>query len=493
MAQSRTSARPRVVVVGGSFAGLCTARHLKSSCDVVVVEPRDYFEYTPGALHLLAGSGAFSALLTPLSTVARGCRHEQGWFAGIKPDGRRAVVRRMTASGEEELHELEFDALVLCNGVPYQAPIRASRAATSMAARIKELQTQKRLVDASKHIVIVGGGLVGVELAAEFAVRLGHKPRITLLSRSDLLNTLPPRAGRLATDWLQSHNIDVLVGDEVGQHSPEAQTLVTKAGRSIPVDLLMDCTGVAPRAAVGGAAAPAAAAPAAAAAAAATAAEAGASLSSGDAVWPFTKDGLAVVGESLELTESSNCGQGVFAAGDVIEHAAPGVGFAVSTERGGLFGTLSRRPTVRNAHLAESQAELCAANVRRFLAASAASSASSVAVAPPSYLHYPRDVFGTSVNPLLSCVSLGPRHAIVVFNGIVLGGTLLGLLAALVKFVIERSKISEIRQEPFGRAFWAFGHVVVNATHGVWVWAVQSWLRLRGGRGREAVAGAVSS
>ena len=37
----------KVLIVGGSFAGLCTARHLDNypSCDVSIVEPRDFFEY----------------------------------------------------------------------------------------------------------------------------------------------------------------------------------------------------------------------------------------------------------------------------------------------------------------------------------------------------------------------------------------------------------------------------------------------------------------
>ena len=112
-----TSARPRVVVVGGSFAGLAAARHLRNSCDVVVVEPRDYFEYAPGALHLMSGSESFSSLLSPMSEVARGCKHERGWVVGFKPESRRALVRRQASEEkEEETLEIEFDALVLCSG-----------------------------------------------------------------------------------------------------------------------------------------------------------------------------------------------------------------------------------------------------------------------------------------------------------------------------------------------------------------------------------------
>jgi hypothetical protein len=44
----------------------------------------------------------------------------------------------------------------------------------------------------------------------------------------------------------------------------------------------------------------------------------------------------------------------------------------------------------------------------------------------------------------------------------VLGGILFGLLGGLMKFIVERSKIAEIRNKLWGRLFWAFGHVVSN-------------------------------
>ena len=73
--------------------------------------------------------------------------------------------------------------------------------------------------------------------------------------------------------------------------------------------------------------------------------------------------------------------------------------------------------TVRNAHLAESQAELCAFNVAKYLSSSSLSSSASTSIsfspsAPPSsstvgMLKYPQGLFGVRECPLLACVSLG--------------------------------------------------------------------------------------
>ena len=71
--------------------------------------------------------------------------------------------------------------------------------------------------------------------------------------------------------------------------------------------------------------------------------------------------------------------------------------------------------TVRNAHLAESQAELCAFNVAKYLSSSSLSSSASTSFSPspsPSsstdgMLKYPQGLFGVRECPLLACVSLG--------------------------------------------------------------------------------------
>jgi NADH dehydrogenase FAD-containing subunit len=72
MKLQNTIKKPKVIVVGGSFAGLCTIRHLKKfeGLDVTLIDKKDYFEYTPGALHLLAGSNG--DLFSPLEDVTKG-------------------------------------------------------------------------------------------------------------------------------------------------------------------------------------------------------------------------------------------------------------------------------------------------------------------------------------------------------------------------------------------------------------------------------------
>ena len=58
--------KPRVVIVGASFAGLACARSLRRDFQVTLVDQRDYFEYTPGILRLFVKPGYLNELCAPI-------------------------------------------------------------------------------------------------------------------------------------------------------------------------------------------------------------------------------------------------------------------------------------------------------------------------------------------------------------------------------------------------------------------------------------------
>lgn len=407
--------RPRVVVVGGSFAGLCCVRHLKKqNFDVTLVEPKEYFEYTPGILHLLAGSQG--DLMSPLGAMALGSgagRVVHGQFIGVNTATKEVAVVPFfgdnSSNSSKSINDdagrilLPYDAAIICAGTPYTSPIRqdwrhGNPGPLSTATRRTEIEQYTERLRNASHVIVAGGGLVGVELAAELSTRLrGVIKQVTLISRSPLLTTLPVPAGRHALAWFtRRNNVRVLIEDEIiscdSSSHADGGLYITKSGQQLRADLFIDCTGsrsslpsshivLSPSCSGDG--------------------SSGDSLLSGGAdglLWPFNTRGLVNVDEHFRAVDFDTS-TALFAAGDVVEHSTgAGVGFAASTPMA-PFGALMARPTVRNAHLAESQAELVAHNVASLLLKAQSG--------PPSLQSYPRDVFGTSLCPLLSCVSLG--------------------------------------------------------------------------------------
>eukprot|EP00607_Mallomonas_marina_P010779 CAMPEP_0182421228 /NCGR_PEP_ID=MMETSP1167-20130531/6505_1 /TAXON_ID=2988 /ORGANISM="Mallomonas Sp, Strain CCMP3275" /LENGTH=587 /DNA_ID=CAMNT_0024598137 /DNA_START=92 /DNA_END=1851 /DNA_ORIENTATION=+ len=552
--KSKSQTRPKVLIIGGSFAGLTTMRYLRNKADVTIVEPRDFFEYSPGILHILTGSNARSRIISSMSDVSKGSTIIRGTFAGISISNRSAYIR--PHEGPDNVTEMEFDALVLCTGSTYTYPIKTSSVSLNVEQRCRDIDEFVSSVRRAQSVTVLGGGLVGVEMAAEVAARLPGKD-VSLVSRGPLLNTLPASAGRHAINWLKRHCVRVIQGevshcerererereskedsDDSGRNSSgDRQICVLRSGERLAADLIVDCTNrskspvktekerererehqpgtplmlcdetdrhterererdscVVGTMVEGGLVEVrshsssaektrisvsssekknltlhplASLVPL----SSTTTSEAVSSLPSSSsssssspsvqALWPYDEQGKVSVDRHFRALAVSPS-HGVFAAGDVTRmHSCPLPCAACSP---GM--TLAPRLVegLRTAHIADAQAELCARNVLQYLN-SLSSGARETQLSSLSLQSYPQDLFFSSRQPLLACVSLGPRSAIVIFNNLVLGGLLFGVIAAVMKWTVETTKIAEARDKKWAQAFWAFAHVLVNVMH----------------------------
>ena len=116
-----------------------------------------------------------------------------------------------------------FDFLVLAPGVSYSDPLfksdgrRAAPASSALEARRLQVAEAAELLGEAGSVVVVGGGPVGVELAAEIAddKRLSKK-KITLVTSADhLLHPKPAWVGAPAEAWLKSKGVTVIKGQKV--------------------------------------------------------------------------------------------------------------------------------------------------------------------------------------------------------------------------------------------------------------------------------------
>jgi dihydrolipoamide dehydrogenase len=97
------------------------------------------------------------------------------------------------------------------------------------------------------RLAIVGGGVVGCEMAAAYAA-LGS--RVTLVSRGGLLDRLPPFAGDLVAAGLRDAGVDVRVGTDVERAARAGEGPVTLAlsdGTGVEADEVLAAVGRAPR------------------------------------------------------------------------------------------------------------------------------------------------------------------------------------------------------------------------------------------------------
>ena len=184
---SRPKCTTRVAVLGGGFAGLTAARTLAKdkSVEVLLVDQRQYFEYTPGILRAWVKPKEHRALVNPIAHLLRSKRARfervpKGCTALLDytstTDAERPLLFRITRGEQEEsLVEYECDYAVLATGGEL-SPISDDREAEdgSIVMRGRRLEGQvSAVMDNAKSALVVGGGLTGVELAAELAEKLG--------------------------------------------------------------------------------------------------------------------------------------------------------------------------------------------------------------------------------------------------------------------------------------------------------------------------------
>ncbi|MGA2265479.1 MAG: FAD-dependent oxidoreductase [Phycisphaerae bacterium] len=259
--QARKSHAMRVVVVGGVAAGLKAASkiiRLKADADVTVVERDEYLSYAGcGLPYYIAGLIKDQADL--MSTPA-GIVRDAVFFQSVKNvhvftrteameidrAGKRVRVRDLK-KGEESW--LGYDKLVLATGA---APVVPSIPGADLgnifalhgvrdAEGIKAALSRERAHD----VVIVGGGLIGMETTEALAAAGCRMTIVEMLPQT--LRILDADMARLVELHLESKGVKVMTGVKVLSFEGEGkvQTVVTDRG-SLPADLVIMGIGVRP-------------------------------------------------------------------------------------------------------------------------------------------------------------------------------------------------------------------------------------------------------
>lgn len=99
---------------------------------------------------------------------------------------------------------------------------------------------------APESLAIIGGGVVGCEMATAFAA---FGTRVTLLSRRGLLQGMEPFAGELVASALREQGVRVLLDAEPAsvKRTPEGVVLQTTGGDTLKAEQLLVATGRTPR------------------------------------------------------------------------------------------------------------------------------------------------------------------------------------------------------------------------------------------------------
>jgi NADH:quinone reductase (non-electrogenic) len=242
--------RPRVLVLGGGFAGIGAIRNLKDAdADVVLVDRHDYHTFQPLLYQLATGLLETSAVGHSLRDLV----HDQD-NATIHKDSVTAIDLDAREVQFAELAPLNYDYLVLALGaeVNFFGTDGAAEHAFPMytlpdAVRLKEHVLRRweaadkdpSLIDeGALNVVVVGGGPTGVESAGalaelyrgDFAKDYPNVPqekaRVVLVEAGpEIFSMFKPVLRTYTEEALTKRTVEVVTGEIVASVAPTRVTL----------------------------------------------------------------------------------------------------------------------------------------------------------------------------------------------------------------------------------------------------------------------------
>jgi NADH dehydrogenase len=262
LSMSAPRERPRVLVLGGGFAGIGATQKLKdASVDVVVVDKHDYHTFQPLLYQLATGLLEATAVGHSLRDLVKD--QDNAVIHNAAVESIDLDAREVRFDG---LDPLAYDYLVLGLGaeVNFFGTDGAAEHAFPMytlpdAVRLKEhvlgrweaADRDPSLVDdGALNVVVVGGGPTGVETAGALAELFRaafvkdykslpqESARITLVEAGpDIFTMFKQDIREYTREALNERTVELLTGDPVASVSPSRVTL--KSGTELKAHTLV--------------------------------------------------------------------------------------------------------------------------------------------------------------------------------------------------------------------------------------------------------------
>ncbi len=231
-----------VAVLGGGYGGITVAKSLDAVAEVTLIEQRDKFVHHSAVLRAAVDEIWEDAIFMSYQSLLQRGRIHRGTVA--KLEGNTIYL-----FGQEPI---TADYIVIATGSMYPFPAKHLDAVTEVTRhRLAQLHHGLHV---ARKVLIVGGGLVGLEMAGELKSALPKLEVIVLERESEILpqKYYIPEFRNLILEQAKNMGIEFITNDSLESFplDPPAVlghfTVKTRAGRIISADMWFQCYGARP-------------------------------------------------------------------------------------------------------------------------------------------------------------------------------------------------------------------------------------------------------
>ncbi|KAF9319715.1 Apoptosis-inducing factor 2 [Podila horticola] len=226
----------KIVVVGGSYAGIAVINQLlaskanqKQEIEITLIERQVLCDARHHAM------GSFRALVNPDYA-------EKNWipYTNLFPKGSKHKIVQGKIAEVHHHHvvlatglSIPFDYLTLCTGSLNPSPAKFNVDSSAEALAITK-KAREDLVK-SKNVVVVGGGACGVELAGEIKTAY-HDKNVTLIHATPTLVDYPGYSDTMKSGTLthlESLGVNVVLNEKIAIEGLTFENAIQAAPRTI--------------------------------------------------------------------------------------------------------------------------------------------------------------------------------------------------------------------------------------------------------------------
>eukprot|EP01080_Neovahlkampfia_damariscottae_P005653 gene5653-9469_t len=246
--------KKKVVIVGCGFAGMNSAKLLRESFDVTVIDKNENMKFNISFFKLFSNPEYIKKLEIPMSIVAKQCKFIQGEVLHISP----SVVYL------KDNESISYDYLIVATGSKYFVPFpikidwenpKEDECRVLFPYEPKQIISNHKYLEKAKHIAIVGTGPVGVEITGEIASHFQNTKVTAITNASRLLERQSPSAHKAGVSFFKEFkNLEVLFnrsvvkvdGKKLFFKKSETEKLTKNVEEYLDVDVVIICVGLHP-------------------------------------------------------------------------------------------------------------------------------------------------------------------------------------------------------------------------------------------------------